>query len=48
MNVFVGCEFSGEVRRAMLAAGHFAMSCDLEPAEDGAVWPYHYMGDMLE
>jgi hypothetical protein len=43
MRVLIGCERSGVVRRAFEAAGHDAWSCDLEPAEDGALehfeWP---------
>lgn len=30
----MACEFSGIVRRAFLARGHEAWSCDIEPAED--------------
>jgi hypothetical protein len=33
MNVAVFCEFSGIVRDAFIAAGHDAISCDLEPTE---------------
>jgi hypothetical protein len=33
MKVLVGCEFSGIVRDAFLAAGHDAISCDLLPSE---------------
>jgi hypothetical protein len=36
MRVLVGCETSGIVRRAFLARGHDAWSCDLLPAEDGS------------
>jgi len=32
--VLIGCETSGMVRQAFLAAGHDAWSCDLLPAED--------------
>lgn len=32
MNVLIACERSGIVRDAFLAAGHFAVSCDLEPS----------------
>jgi hypothetical protein len=46
MNVLIACEFSGVVRRAFQAQGHFAMSCDLLPAEDGSV--DHFQGDALE
>ena len=33
MNVLVACEFSGVVRDAFLARGHYAVSCDLLPTE---------------
>lgn len=33
MRVMVGCEFSGVVRDAFIAAGHEAISCDLLPSE---------------
>jgi hypothetical protein len=46
MNVLVACEFSGEVRRAFEARGHFAWSCDLLPAEDGS--PRHIQRDIRE
>lgn len=36
MRVLIGCECSGVTRRAFAAAGHFVVSCDLKPAEDGA------------
>jgi len=39
MRVLVACEFSGIVRDAFLAAGHFAVSCDLEPTE--SLGPHH-------
>jgi hypothetical protein len=32
LRVLVGCEFSGRVRDAFLAAGHDAVSCDLLPS----------------
>ena len=34
LRVLVGCETSGVVRRAFLARGHDAWSCDLLPADD--------------
>lgn len=46
MKVLVACEKSGEVRRAFAALGHFARSCDLEPADDGS--PDHYQDDAVE
>jgi site-specific DNA-cytosine methylase len=33
MRVLVACEFSGIVRDAFKARGHYAWSCDLEPTE---------------
>lgn len=33
MRVLVACEFSGIVRDAFAARGHFAVSCDLLPSE---------------
>lgn len=44
MRVLVGCEFSGAVRDAFLAAGHDAMSCDLLPTE---VPGPHHQGDVF-
>lgn len=45
MRVLVACEFSGAVRDAFNARGHFATSCDLLPSEtDGD----HYQGDIRE
>jgi hypothetical protein len=35
MKAFIGCEESGEIRRALSERGHFAVSCDLLPARDG-------------
>jgi len=36
MRILIGCECSGTTRRAFAEAGHFVVSCDLKPAEDGA------------
>jgi hypothetical protein len=47
MRILVACERSGEVRRALREAGHFAFSCDLVPAEDGEV-SQHYQGDIFD
>lgn len=44
MNVLIGCEFSGVVRRAFRSLGHNAWSCDLLPAEDGS--EFHIQGDI--
>lgn len=43
MKVLVACEYSGTVRRAFLAHGHDAWSCDLLPSEDGS--NRHITGD---
>lgn len=45
MRVLVGCEFSGTVRDAFIAAGHDAMSCDLLPTESQGP---HYQGDIRD
>ncbi len=45
MNVLIGCEYSGAIRRAFRALGHSAWSCDLLAAEDGS--PHHIQGDAL-
>lgn len=41
----MGCERSGNVRRAFRARGHEAWSCDLVPADDAGP---HYQEDVLE
>lgn len=43
MRVLVACEFSGVVRDAFRARGHFAWSCDLLPSDD---MRYHYHQDV--
>lgn len=43
--VLIGCECSGQVRRAFEAAGHYALSADLKPCTDGG---NHYQGNMLD
>lgn len=45
MRVLVGCESSGVVRDAFIAAGHDAISCDLLPTE--APGPHH-QGDVRD
>lgn len=45
LSVLVACEYSGRVRDAFIAAGHFAMSCDLLPSD--APGP-HYQGDVSD
>lgn len=44
MKVLVGCEESGAVREAFERHGHFAVSCDLQPARRPGV---HVAGDVL-
>ncbi|MCR9236179.1 MAG: hypothetical protein NXI17_05865 [Alphaproteobacteria bacterium] len=44
--VLVACEYSGIVRRAFLAHGHDAWSCDLLPSEDGS--NRHITGDVRD
>lgn len=46
LRVFIGCESSGVVRRAMRALGHDAWSCDLMPSEDNS--EFHYIGDVFD
>lgn len=46
MNVLIACEYSGRTRRAFEKQGHFVISADFEPAEDGSPW--HYQGDMFD
>lgn len=46
MRVLVACEFSGTVRRAFATRGHFAMSCDLLPADDAST--FHWQGDVFD
>ena len=45
MRVLVACEYSGAVRDAFIARGHYAMSCDLLPTE---VPGPHYQGDVRD
>lgn len=44
--VLIACERSGVVRRAFIAAGHDAWSCDIEPADDGS--NRHICGNVLD
>lgn len=43
MRVLIACEFSGVVRDAFVARGHYAMSCDLLDTEKPGL---HYKGDV--
>ena len=45
MRVLIACEYSGTVRDAFIAKGHYAMSCDLLATDkDGP----HYQGDVFD
>lgn len=45
MRVLIACEYSGVVREAFTAKGHYAMSCDLEPTD---IPGNHYQGSVLD
>lgn len=45
MRVLIGCEYSGVVRDAFIAAGHDALSCDLLPTDSPGP---HYQGSVLD
>ena len=45
MKVLVACEYSGRVRDAFSARGHFAMSCDLLDTDAPGL---HYKGDVFD
>jgi len=45
MKVLIACEFSGTVRDAFIARGHYAMSCDLLPTDKPGP---HYQGDVFD
>ena len=45
MRVLIACEYSGIVRDAFAARGHFAMSCDILPTESPGL---HWQGDVRE
>jgi hypothetical protein len=45
MRVLVACEYSGTVRDAFIAAGHYALSCDLLPSDSPGP---HFQGDVRE
>ncbi len=46
MNVLIDFERSGVLREAFRALGHDAVSCDLEPADDGS--PHHLQMDAFQ
>jgi hypothetical protein len=48
MKVFIGMETSGMVRRAFAARGHYTISADLLPADDGAQFPQGVLGGHIE
>jgi site-specific DNA-cytosine methylase len=45
MRVLVACEYSGTVRDAFAARGHYAMSCDILPTDAPG---NHYEGDVRD
>lgn len=45
MKVLVACEYSGVVRDAFKAKGHYAVSCDILPTERPG---HHYQGDVKD
>jgi hypothetical protein len=45
MNVLIACEYSGIVRDAFTAKGHYAVSCDFHETEKEGM---HYKGDVLD
>lgn len=45
MRVLIACEYSGRVRDAFTAKGHYAMSCDLLPTESPGP---HYEGSIFD
>lgn len=47
VRVLIGCEESGEIRRAFKKLGHEAYSCDLLPARDGEI-RYHLQHDVMD
>lgn len=48
MRIFIGMETSGALRRRFAAQGHDVVSCDVLPAEDGALAGRHIVGDVFE
>jgi site-specific DNA-cytosine methylase len=45
VRILVACEYSGRVRDAFTARGHFALSCDILPTETEGP---HYQGDVRD
>jgi hypothetical protein len=52
MIVFIGMEASGQLRRRFETRGHYVISCDMLPAEDGSTFTAelggHIVGDVFE
>ncbi len=46
LRVLVACERSGKVREAFRKLGHYAVSCDIEPADDNS--KHHFQCDVLD
>ena len=46
LKVLIACEYSGAMREAFRKLGHYAVSCDLLPADDDS--PYHYQGPVQD
>lgn len=45
MKILIACEYSGIVREAFKAKGHYALSCDLEETD---IPGEHYQGDVFD
>jgi hypothetical protein len=45
MRILIACEYSGTVRDAFAAKGHYAVSCDLLPTD---ALGQHYQGDVFD
>lgn len=45
MRILIACEYSGTVRDAFAAKGHYAVSCDLLPTDAPG---QHYQGDVFD
>jgi hypothetical protein len=45
MRILIACEYSGTVRDAFAAKGHYALSCDLLPTDASGL---HYQGDVFD
>jgi len=47
MRILIGCECSGTIRDTFRGKGHYAISCDLQPDDNGET-AYHYQGDLFD